>query len=359
MIVGSMGELIKMSAAKKQAGSHLPPRINHEEKPAYAEKIEEFWQGNVLWNCPLAYFTTFKVGGPAQAVIMPAGIPELARLISGLNENKIPWRVIGRGSNILVAEAGYPGVVIILDKSFSSITELDKDDEGICVRADAGCSLAGLMKWTTGNGLAGLEFASGIPGSIGGALVMNVGAFGKEIGNITKSVMIMEADGRCRTIPKKNCRFSYRNLAVRTSEANDFFELVGVPKKISDKVIILAGVFRFTKASIEEIKSHSQDLHNRRKVSQPQGVASAGSFFRNPAQMPAGRLIEEAGLKGLRVGGAVVSRLHANFIVNAGGATADDILALMLLVQEKVWSRSGIMLEPEVDVWAVKDGKHH
>ncbi len=357
--MGEIGELGNMSAAKFQKKGQTFSSGQDEYKPSYAEKLENFWKGDILWNCSLAYFSTFKVGGPAEALIMPTGVDELSSLVAGLNENNIPWRVIGRGSNILVPDEGYPGVVIVLGKPFSSITKLEQNEDQVVVQVDAGCSLTGLVKWTLENSLAGLEFASGIPGSIGGALLMNAGAFGGDMSNVTESILVMDSDGNNRTIPRQDCQFSYRKLLIRYSDTKDFVELAPNEGQSKENAIILAGVFRFRKAEIEKIKSHSRDLIKRRKAGQPHGVASAGSFFKNPSHIPAGRLIEDAGLKGLRVGGAVVSQHHANFIVNAGGATAGDIVALMELVQEKVWSHSGIMLEPEVDVWAKKDGKHH
>lgn len=317
----------------------------------FAERLRKFWKGEVLWNCPLAYFSTLKVGGPARSIIMPRDTSEFSGLVKGLRRHGVPWRVIGRGSNILVSDQGFAGVVIVLGAEFAAIRELETADAGALIEVQSGCSLAKLVKWSMERELAGLEFAVGIPGSVGGAIVMNAGAHGGEIGALVESVSLVDDEGGLHSVPKEDCHFAYRGLRL---EGRTMGGAVGFGSAAGQRCagnVVLAATLRLGKKAKQQLQSGCRAFNEKRKTTQPQGVASAGSFFKNPATDAAGRLIEAAGLKGCRIGGAVVSERHANFIVNVGGATASDILELMHLVQEKVCSWSGIKLEPEVDVW--------
>ncbi|OGR08316.1 MAG: UDP-N-acetylenolpyruvoylglucosamine reductase [Deltaproteobacteria bacterium RIFOXYD12_FULL_50_9] len=297
------------------------------------EALADLWQGVVLWDYPLSRLSTLKVGGPAKAVVFPGNAGELLKLIKGCKQIGIQWRVMGRGSNILVADQGVAGVVIVLGPDFSAIETVNESPETVLVRVNAGCSLAKLVSWSERQALSGLEFAAGIPGSIGGALVMNAGAWGSEISNVTTSITLLEQDGQIYERDRAALPFVYRSWGAPVG------------------TIALNGTFRLVRGERVRIAGACREVLRQRREKQPLDLASAGSFFKNPVTMPAGRLIEEAGLKGCRIGNAMVSDKHANFIVNVGGATADEIKALMRLVQEKVFVRSGILLEPEVHIW--------
>jgi UDP-N-acetylmuramate dehydrogenase len=281
----------------------------------------------------MAKLSTLRVGGPAEAVIYPESEGGLVGLIAALQENAVPWLVIGRGSNILASDAGVAGVVIVLGRDFGGIRELSPGK----IIVEAGCSLAKLTSWCAKRGLTGLEFAVGIPGSIGGAVKMNAGAWGMAISDVIEAVRLLnicrdgsEDESKVKVIPLTKSDFTYR--AWRRS-ANG---------------IITAAVFRLEKGLPEDILERGQELLQQRQAKQPKGVASAGSFFKNPPGKAAGRLIEKAGLKGVAIGGAMVSEVHANFLVNTGGAKAGDFVELMHLVQEKVLEKFAVKLEPEV-----------
>lgn len=327
--------------------------------PAFAATLQGFWKGEVLWHCPLAHFTTLKVGGPARAVIMPSRIPELALLIKGLRQHDIPWRIMGRGSNILVPDAGFPGVVIVMGQGLAAIRQVAEDASGINVEVEAGCGLARLVKWTMEQGLSGLEFAAGIPGSVGGTIAMNAGAFSGSVGEHIVAIGLMDDHGDYHIASRQHCRFSYRGLTIDHPDLPGPKQLGKGGGRCQEELLVLSGTFRFTRGVQHEVEARCRALNSKRKECQPHGVASAGSFFKNPAEAPAGRLIDEAGLKGARVGDALISSKHANFIVNAGAASASDIVELMHLVQETVWKRSGIRLEPEVDIWETDGRERH
>lgn len=274
----------------------------------------------------MATLSTLGVGGPAAGVCYPASTADLSRLLKALSRLTIPWWVVGRGSNILVADSGLAGVVILLGSELGRIQPLA--GEGL-LRVEAGRSLAGLIDWCTERGLSGLEFAAGIPGTVGGALKMNAGAWGHEMSEVVEAAELMNREGEIFRHDFRPGELSYRSWP-------------GLGKNI-----ISAVIFRLRPANSEGIKARCRELNRLRRAKQPK-AASAGSFFKNPPDEAAGRIIEAAGLKGLRVGGAMVSMKHANFLVNNQGATARDFVRLMRLVQERVKAASGIDLEPEV-----------
>ena len=357
-------------------------------------RIRRCWSGEIRWGCPLAAYSTLKVGGPADALIRPAGRDELVRLVGRLSEEGVPWRVIGRGSNIVVADQGVEGVVIVLGRQFAAIRELpaavsnhgvsfessalppsckrlqgaadarnrpasysplceqadDKADAVSCdclpaahrVEVEAGCSLASLGHWCQERALAGLEFATGIPGTVGGAIMMNAGAWGGEIGRVLSAVELLDARGRLEERELSPDDFCYRGW-----------------RQPHGKVVV-SGVFTLVRDERTAIAERCHRYARQRAAKQPKGVASAGSFFKNPVGESAGRLIESAGLKGLRVGDAEVSPVHANFLVNRGAAQAADLRELMVLVQGRVRQRFGVELHPEVEFigrWQVMDEK--
>ena len=297
---------------------------------AFNDEMIDFWSGEVLWNESMAKFTTYGVGGNAEAIIFPAGIRELGQLLKGIRRVNIPCRLIGGGSNILVADEGLRGVTLILGKRFSKITVLEDVDDRVYVKVEAGCSLAKLVNWTMEQGLSGLEFAVGIPGSVGGALVMNAGAWGSEICQVISSVTVMDGNGDYTVKKLEDFHYTYRAWGEKEGS------------------LAVEGVFKLQRADKVAIKKTCQKLVVKRKKQQPK-EASCGSFFKNPKhEKTAGQLIDEAGLKGEKVGGAMVSPVHGNFLVNTKNATAQDLIKLMKMVQRAVKERFDVFLEPEV-----------
>lgn len=300
------------------------------EQGGWQKALAMGWPGTLLWDAPLADFTTLKVGGPAAAVAMPASSAEFVALVELLHNHRVPWQAIGRGSNLLAADRGYDGVVIVLDRRFGAIEPADSDATQATLRVEAGCGMARLLQWCVVQELAGLEFLAGIPGSVGGALAMNAGAWGKEIAECVSGIEILVATGTLCRVDRAALGFSYRHLALEPG------------------TVIVAGFFTLPRGNGLAIEEQMAAYVAARKVKQPKGVANAGSFFKNPPGDAAGRLIEQAGLKGATLGGAMVSPVHANFLVNTGTATAYDLYALMRLVQARVEALFGVRLEPEV-----------
>lgn len=298
--------------------------------------LARFWKGEIFWNRPMAGYSTFKVGGPAEAIIPVQAVEDLKRLVCWLKENGISWRILGRGSNILVPDQGLPGVTILLKGEFDRIEKLadpaDNQEKNRFIRAGGGCPLSKVVRFCTENSLAGFEFAVGIPGSIGGAIVMNAGAWSHEIANLLDTAVLMDNSGRIFDESGKNLGFTYRGWGMEPH------------------TVLLYATLALTAGHRDEIKAACSRFQTLRKENQPLADASAGSFFKNPPDMSAGQLIDRAGLKGHTIGGAKISEKHANFIINTGKASASDILNLMRLVQNTVFDRFGIKLEPEVHI---------
>lgn len=290
-------------------------------------------RGDIVWHGSMARYTTFKVGGKAEAIVFPRDRDALSRVVRRLHDAAVPWVILGRGSNVVIADAGLKGAVIILGRDFADIEMMEEGAAGVLVRVEAGCSLAKLVTWAVEQGLAGLEFAAGIPGSVGGAIVMNAGAWQREMKDVLVRVSIMDSRGDIDSRQVEAMQFAYRTWGETKGR------------------IALEGIFRLQKDNPAMLKKKCREYRQRRKILQPQNMASGGSFFKNPQGVrTAGQLIDQAGLKGCTVGGAMVSPVHANFIVNTGRATARDIIALMRIVQETVKDKYGIALEPEVKI---------
>lgn len=284
----------------------------------------------LLRDEPLAPRTTFKTGGPADRLLAVCTEAQLAGLLEVLKEAGIPWLTLGRGSNLLVGDRGFRGAVLCLEGDFKRIELLPG---GRTLRAGAGTSLASLCAFARDRGLSGLEFAWGIPGSVGGAVYMNAGAYGGEMKDVVVKARHMDPDGRPGEYAGEALGFGYRRSAYSGgAKAVTFAE------------------FRLRPGSREEIAAKMEDLMARRKAKQPYDSPSAGSTFKRPKTGYAAALIEQCGLKGRSVGGAQVSPKHAGFIVNTGGATCQDVLALMDIVRETVLRQTGVELEPEVQV---------
>jgi len=316
---------------------NIPCDGKHALSSELRSNLSASWTGMIHWDVTMADYCTFRAGGKAEGLLVASTRTELATLMSWLRRNEVCWRVIGRGSNILVKSQGFSGVVIVLGGDFCSVDCIDDqaDKEAIRrVRVGAGSTIASLVGWCSRNEISGLEFMVGIPGSVGGAVCMNAGAWGHEIGNCIETVTYVDKEGIIYDVTGDDLGFSYRQLQLKEGSLED--------------AIIIETVLRLKPGRQKEMIEQCRQYLDKRREKQPLGVASAGSFFKNPAGDSAGRLIDEAGLKGLCKGQAMVSTKHANFIVNAGQASADDIIELMKEVQEKVYLHSGVMLEPEV-----------
>lgn len=301
---------------------------------AQHEKLTALVSQPVNWQCRLDRYTSLSIGGPAEAVVKVDRRQELQPLLAFLAEENIPWRVIGRGTNLLVKDEGVTGVILILGSEFkTALKHSTNDTDTTIVRVGAGYALAKFALSCMGWGLAGVGFGCGIPGTLGGAVIMNAGAWGGEMSSIIESVRLTTAEGEER-IARKELDFSYRCW-------NGFAAYSG-------SAVVSEVELELRNGEPNDIKQYCSVLQNRRKNAQPCEYPNAGSFFKNPANDSAGRLIDASGFKGLAVGGAMISEHHGNFLVNKGGATATDVLNLMKMVQAKVKIDSGVYLEPEV-----------
>ena len=280
-------------------------------------------------NEPMKQHTSFRVGGPAEVLFLPQSEEELVLALKLAKEASVPCTVIGNGSNLLVKDGGLRGLTIKLGEPFSGIKV-----EGDLITAQAGESLARLSRAALDAGLTGLEFASGIPGSVGGGMAMDAGAYGGELKDVCVRARLLDPETfEIADVPVADLCMGYRSTRMlKTGE------------------LVLEASFRLQKGEYYAIRDKMDDLNQRRRDKQPLNYPSAGSTFKRPEGHFAGQLIEQAGLKGTRVGGAQVSEKHAGFIINAGGATAKDILDLIELVTRRVFEQSGVRLEPEVRI---------
>ncbi len=292
---------------------------------------------SILFDVDMGSYSTFKTGGAAEAVVDVYSKKELKNIFSWFQNNKSTWKMLGGGSNILIASKQFKGVFIRLKGDFSLIEEVECQEDFRCLEVGGGTSLAKTVSYCVDNSLTGLEWAVGIPGSVGGAVRMNAGAWGTAMADCLVSVTLANNNGDIFECLAEDIDFRYRKTVFKGESEGARYGVINAVIKLS------AGKY-------EIIKEQCRSLGRQRKGKQPAGVASAGSFFKNPEGHPAGRLIEKAGLKGITHGGAKVSEVHANFIINTGGATPDDILKLMKLVQDKVYKDSGVFLEPEVHI---------
>ena len=286
----------------------------------------------ITLNAPLAPLTTFKIGGPCDALITLQSMDAVKTVSAYLRENQIPYRLIGRGSNLLVPDEGYAGVVLKLGGALANDLALDEDGCGI--HCGAGVSLQKLCQFALENSLTGLEFAYGIPGSVGGAIFMDAGAYGGEIAQVIANAFVLQPDGLFHGIPAAEMNFGYRHSIFM--DHPDW--------------IILRAYFTLQKGDPEGIKAQMQELLGRRKEKQPLEFPSAGSTFKRPAGSYASKLIDECGLKGYTVGGAQVSEKHAGFVINRGGATFADVMAVCAHVRETVQQQTGFVLDLEPEI---------
>ncbi len=281
---------------------------------------------NVLFDEDMKKHTSFRIGGSADAFVSPESALEIEKIICFCRDTDTPYIIMGNGSNILVSDKGIRGVVIHIGSGMSKCRIEDCD-----VYADAGILMSSLSKKLLEENLAGFEFASGIPGTLGGGIFMNAGAYGGELKDIIESVTFICPDGMIKTEAAENLDFSYRHSMFQRGE-----------------YIILSCKLKLKKGNYEDIKALMSDYNSRRAEKQPLNLPSAGSTFKRPEGYFAGKLIQDAGLMGFSIGGAQVSEKHAGFVVNKGGATAKDVLDLIEHVQNTVWNKFGVDLEPEV-----------
>ncbi len=279
---------------------------------------------------PLAKLTSFRIGGPAALAAFPKSEEELSQLLKLCAEQGAEPVILGAGTNVLAPDAGLNKLVIVLKDALEGMEQVSDT----CIRVMAGVTMSRAAVFAAGLNLGGLEFAHGIPGTIGGGVYMNAGAYGGEIKDVCTRVRIMEPDGTARWITNEEAAFSYRHSAI---EDNPW--------------IVVAAEFELTPRPESKVWAKMKELIGKRRASQPLDLPSAGSAFKRPVGGYAAALIDQTGLKGFQVGGAAVSEKHAGFVVNLGGATAADVQELLQAVSDKVFDRTGIRLEPEVRIW--------
>lgn len=294
-------------------------------------EIKKHKIGDYLENIPMSKYTTYRIGGEAALIVYPNDVEKIIKLIEILKENKIKYKVLGNGSNIIFSDKFYDGVIIKLD----SINHLKIDDT--IVNVGAGYNLMKLAYRISKMGLTGLEFATGIPGTVGGAIYMNAGAYKSDMGYITSSIKVITPDLEIKELFNKNLNFHYRDSFLQHH----------------DGYICIEATLVLKKGDLKNIMTLIEDRKQKRLMTQPLEFPSAGSVFRNPPDNFAGHLIEESGLKGYSMGGALVSPKHANFIVNNGNATANDVRDLIMHVQKEVKRQHGIdlLIEQEFVNW--------
>ena len=297
------------------------------------ERTELVWrlrqivgEDNVSLDEPLSEHTTFEIGGPADVYVVPETSDEVREVIAACREAEVPFFVLGNGSDLLVSDDGYRGVIVGLADGFTNVSI-----EGTEITCQAGVSLREASEMACELGLTGLEFACGIPGTIGGACFMNAGAYDGCIADVLKSVRVLKQDGTLETIGVADLALGYRASRIR-----------------DEGLVVLTATFALRKGDPDTIRARMDELTHKRESKQPLDKPSAGSTFKRPEGYFAGKLIMDAGLQGYQVGGAAVSKKHAGFVVNLGGATAADVHAVIEHVQDEVERQFGVRLEPEV-----------
>ena len=281
---------------------------------------------NVLRDEPMKKHTTIRIGGPARCFCLPQTAAQLAETVEACEEAGEPWFILGNGSNVLVSDDGYDGVVIQLFHNFEAVRI-----EGCLMELEAGVLLVKAARLAAREGLTGLEFASGIPGTLGGALVMNAGAYGGEMKDVVREALVMRKDGKLLRLKREELELGYRTSVIAR-----------------EGYVVLSVLLELRKGDPEEIETRMQELRTARTEKQPLEYPSAGSTFKRPEGYFAGKLIMDAGLRGYRLGGAQVSEKHCGFVINTGDATAEDVMNLIRHVQSEVSRQFGVELEMEV-----------
>ena len=297
--------------------------MNQEIKKIFCNLLGE---DRVFTDEPMKQHTTFKIGGPADYFLVPESGEEAGEIIKICKQADIPYFILGNGSNLLVGDGGYRGAVIQIYRNMSAVTT-----EGTTITAQAGALLSSVAAAAKNASLTGFEFAGGIPGTVGGAAVMNAGAYGGEMKDVLVEVTVMDADGNIFTIPAEKLELGYRTSIIKKAG-----------------YIVLEAKIRLEEGDQEAIRERMKELTIQRTTKQPLEFPSAGSTFKRPEGYFAGKLVMDSGLRGYQVGGARVSEKHCGFVINAGGATAKDVRTLMENVRDIVYEKYGVTLEPEV-----------
>lgn len=299
----------------------------------YQKLRENLRQDQILVEEPLANHTTFRIGGPSRFLLLPETKEQIAFAVKLCENENMPYYIIGNGSNLLVSDKGYSGTIIKLNKSFSSISITPSTEEGdkYLVHAQAGVLLSKLATTVAKAGLTGFEFAAGIPGTLGGAVTMNAGAYGGEIKDSIRSATVLDEDYNIFTLSREELELEYRSSIVQKKN-----------------YIVLEAEFVFESGDKDKIFEKIIDLNTRRHEKQPLEFPSAGSAFKRPKGYYAGKLIMDCDLRGFQIGGAQVSTKHCGFVINTGSATALDIRNLLLEIRRIVYEKYNVMLEPEV-----------
>ena len=297
------------------------------------QEIKKITKGIILFDEPMSKHTSYGIGGPARAYVTPKNKEDLVSILKFSKDNNIPSYFIGSGSNLLVSDDGIDGIVITLGKSFNKL-EINKNN----VFAETGVMLGKMVKECTKRNLSGLESLIGVPGTLGGALIMNAGAFGGEISNYLEYVSVITMSGDEKKYHQKDIKFNYRNSSF------------------SDNEILINANFKFIFSDQKTVSKNKLKASGGRKSSQPLRFRSAGSVFKNPSEGAAGYFIDKAGLKGTKSGDAEISNVHANFFVNHGTATAKDVVRLINIARKKVYKEFGVMLELEIKTLGFAQG---
>ncbi len=306
-------------------------------KPMEPISLAQEIKGEILYSVPCCEHTSFRVGGPVDYLVFPTDTEDLRKTLKWCRRERVHYFVLGNGTNLLVKDGGVRGMAISLSRAFLGLREVERGENETVISAESGTSLGKLLEFCRDRSLSGLEWAAGIPGTLGGALFMNAGAFGGEIRDPLISVKVMDGEGNVLEQKKEEIHFSYRSMELKKGW------------------VILGGTLKMKTGDAKTIRSRMEEIIRRRIAKQPLDLPSAGSVFKNPSRGKAGKLIEDAGLKGTRIRDAQISEKHANFIVNRGRARARDILTLAEWVREKVYQDRGIKLEMEIQVIGVDE----
>jgi UDP-N-acetylmuramate dehydrogenase len=297
----------------------------------WREKLREKVSGDIRFDEPANRHASIGAGGPIDALVFPKNVDDLVAAVASLRECRIPFLPVGNWTNLIVASEGYRGALISLS-AMCAVEEKEGSDGSVCLEAGAGVLLSELVALTVRKAFTGMEFCAGIPGSVGGAMRMNAGAYGGEIKDVCVSIRLLDPVEGLRTVTRDSLIFSYRNLDLPAES------------------IIIGAAFGIKRGERAKIAGRVREIISLRMEKHPLEFRNAGSIFKNPRAVPAGRLIEMAGLRGMRIGDAQVSEKHGNFIINRGGATVEEILDLIDLVQKRVFETTGYALETEVKI---------
>jgi UDP-N-acetylmuramate dehydrogenase len=312
--------------------SLLEARTPLSPESGWREQLKNSFRGEVRFDEALKKHTTIQIGGPADALAFPADIEDLRQVVAFASEKHVPWMILGWGSNVLVKDGGIRGIVLRLQKTFTRLEILEETEKEVLVEAEAGVPLPKVVEMARQRGWKGVEALYGIPGSIGGTLKMNAGTRAGDIQQFVEEVTVLRPDGSLFSYPRKKIKYEYRS------------------SNLPSKEIIVSGKLRFQKGDVTEVQETVAKYQKKRHDTQPLEFPNVGSVFKNPDKGFAAEMIDELGLKGVRVGGARISEKHANFIVNENDAKARDVLVLIGLIRDKVKEENGVRLELEVKV---------